>query len=129
MPYEVIPGCHAFAAHQRHEPHTHELERPRKHAWASRRAYMSTRYQIYLRGGRIDLASAVHDAVETSRPLIEERGHQIILRLPPKPVYVHGDRDRLAQVFSNLLNNSAKYTGPGGHIWLTVEQHGSDAVI
>jgi CheY-like chemotaxis protein len=49
--------------------------------------------------------------------------------LPPKPVYVHGDRDRLAQTFSNLLNNSAKYTGPGGHIWLTVEQHGSDAVI
>jgi signal transduction histidine kinase len=85
--------------------------------------------KIHLRGGRIELAAAVHDAVETSRPLIEERGHQITVRLPPKPVYVHGDRDRLAQTFSNLLNNSAKYTGPGGHIWLTVEQHGSDAVI
>jgi CheY-like chemotaxis protein len=68
-------------------------------------------------------------AVETSRPLVEEKGHRITVTLPPKPVYVYGDRDRLAQVFSNLLNNSAKYTGPGGHISLTVEQHGSDVVV
>ena len=50
------------------------------------------------------------------------------LKLPPKPVYVEGDRTRLAQVFANLLNNSARYTEAGGHIRLTVEQQGSDAV-
>src|SRR5262249_29822694 len=41
----------------------------------------------------------------------------------------YADRARLAQVFANLLNNSAKYTEPGGHIWLTVERQGSDAVV
>jgi len=49
--------------------------------------------------------------------------------LPPKPVYVDGDRTRLAQAFTNLLNNSAKYTEPGGHVWLTVEPQGSDVVV
>jgi len=36
---------------------------------------------------------------------------------------------RLAQVFSNLLNNAAKYTDRGGNIWLTAERQGSDAVV
>jgi CheY-like chemotaxis protein len=49
--------------------------------------------------------------------------------LPPQPIYVDADRTRLAQVFANLLNNSAKYTEAGGHIGLTLERQGSDVVV
>jgi CheY-like chemotaxis protein len=86
------------------------------------------RGKIELRRGRLDLAVPVQDAVESSRPLIAERGHDLTVKLPPGPVYVDGDRTRLAQVFANLLNNSARYTEPGGHIRLTVERQGSDVV-
>jgi PAS domain S-box-containing protein len=85
--------------------------------------------KIELRKERLDLAVAVRDAVETSRPLIEELGHELIVDWPSRPIFVDGDRTRLAQVFANLLNNSAKYTDRGGHIRLTVERQGSDAVV
>ena len=85
--------------------------------------------KIELRRGRMDLANAVKDAVEMSRPLIEERAQELVVTLPPKSVFVDGDRTRLAQVFANLLNNSAKYTEPGGRVWLTVEQQGSDVIV
>jgi len=88
-----------------------------------------TKGKIELRKQEFDLAAAVQDAVETSRPLIEASGHQLTVTLPPRPVYVDGDRTRLAQVFANLLNNSAKYTPQGGRISLLVERHGSDVVV
>ncbi len=85
--------------------------------------------KIELRKERIELRSAVRDAVETSRPLMEEAGHELTVALPPRPIYVEADRTRLAQVFANLLNNSARYTERGGHVALSVEQYGSDAVV
>jgi signal transduction histidine kinase len=85
--------------------------------------------KIDLRRGRIELAAAVQDAVESTRPLFEERGHELTVNLPSRPVHVDGDRTRLAQVFANLLNNAAKYTEPGGHVRLSVEQQGSDVVV
>jgi signal transduction histidine kinase len=88
-----------------------------------------TNGKIELRKERIDLAAAVQDGLETSRPVIEAAGHELGVTLPPGPVYVDGDRTRLAQVFANLLNNSAKYTPQGGHIALTVERQGSDVVV
>jgi signal transduction histidine kinase len=88
-----------------------------------------TNGKIELRRERMDLAAAVQDAIETTRDLINERGHTLAVTLPPQPVYVDGDRTRLAQVFANLLNNAAKYTENGGRVWLTAERHGSDAVV
>jgi PAS domain S-box-containing protein len=85
--------------------------------------------KIELRKQRIDLMSAVQDAVETSGPLIEAAGHEFTVSVPPRPVYVDADRTRLAQVFANLLNNSAKFTPHGGHVQLAVEQQGSDVVM
>src|SRR5262249_15588732 len=87
-----------------------------------------TNGKVQLRKQRIDLAEAMQDAVEISRSLFEERSQQFALTLPPKPIYVDADRARLAQVFANLLHNSAKYTRPGGHIRLTGERQGSDVV-
>ena len=88
-----------------------------------------TRGKIELRKERVGLAVVVQSAVETSRPLIEACNHELTVTLPPTPVYVDADVTRLAQAFSNLLNNSAKYTERGGHIWLTAEREGSDAVV
>jgi signal transduction histidine kinase len=80
-----------------------------------------TRGKITLQKDRLDLAAVVAQAVETSAPLIQARGHKLTISLPQEPVCVAGDATRLAQVVSNLLNNAAKYTPDGGHLALTVE--------
>jgi len=71
----------------------------------------------------------VHTAVETSRPLIDSGRHELSVALPLDPVYLDADPVRLAQVFSNLLNNAATYTAAGGHIRLSGERQGSDVVV
>jgi signal transduction histidine kinase/ActR/RegA family two-component response regulator len=81
-----------------------------------------TRGKIELRKERLDLAAVIRDALETSRPLIEESGHEIQVSCPPEPLFLNADPTRLAQVFANLLNNAAKYTPRGGRIWLTAER-------
>ena len=78
---------------------------------------------------RIDLAEVLERAVECSGPLIQQCGHELTVCPPPRPVLLDADPVRLAQVVSNLLNNAAKYTKPGGHIWLAAESLGDDAVI
>ncbi len=88
-----------------------------------------SRGKIELRKERIELAQAIQQAVETSRPAIEQAGHELTLELPPGPLYVDADVTRLAQVFSNLLNNAAKYTERGGRIRLTVQRQGPEAVV
>lgn len=81
-----------------------------------------TRGKIQLRKAPVDLAQAVSMAVEISRPLMEERGHELTVTLPETPLRVYADAMRLAQVLSNLLNNAAKYTETPGRIDLIAEQ-------
>ena len=80
-----------------------------------------SRGKMELRRERVELATAIAGAVETSRPLIERMGHTLTVTLPTQPVHLHADLTRLAQVFLNLLNNAAKYSQPGGRIALTAE--------
>jgi signal transduction histidine kinase/CheY-like chemotaxis protein len=87
-----------------------------------------TRGKLALRKERTDLAVALRHAVETSRPIIEAAGHDLSISLPAGPVFVNADPNRLAQVFTNLLNNSAHFTNPGGKIWLNVAVQGGDVV-
>jgi signal transduction histidine kinase len=79
-----------------------------------------TRGLVKLENEILDLNKVAIAAVEQARPHIEERGHTLAVDLPAQPVPVEGDRTRLIQVLVNLLNNSAKYTPPGGRIALTV---------
>lgn len=88
-----------------------------------------TQGKVTLQKEAFDLAMIVSRAVETTRPLIEERGHRLILALPREPVLLEADLVRLAQVLANLLNNAAKYTPEGGEIRLSAESEGQDAVI
>ncbi|HET9652682.1 MAG TPA: ATP-binding protein [Usitatibacter sp.] len=77
-----------------------------------------SRGKMELRPADIEIAAALRTAVEASQPLMGERGHSLVAHVPPERIIVHGDAARLSQVFSNLLNNAAKYTEPGGRIEL-----------
>jgi PAS domain S-box-containing protein len=80
-----------------------------------------TRGKIQLRTEPVELTAVLARAVETSRPLLDARRHDLAVLPPPGPVCLEADPTRLAQVVSNLLNNAAKYTPEGGRIWLTAE--------
>jgi PAS domain S-box-containing protein len=88
-----------------------------------------TRGKIELRKERVELAAVVASALETGRPLIEASGHELTVTIPPEPIPLDADLTRLAQAFSNLLQNAAKYTEQGGHVWLTAERHGGEVVV
>ncbi|HVL11365.1 MAG TPA: response regulator [Gemmata sp.] len=85
--------------------------------------------KLHLRVERVTLDRIVESAAETVRPLIAAAGHSFAVRLPEEPVVVEGDLTRLAQVFSNLLTNSAKYTPPGGRIALDAEVRGDRVAV
>lgn len=77
-----------------------------------------TRGKIELRQEAVILSTLVARAVEAARPVIDERGHRLILDLPDEPITLSADPARLEQVLANLLNNAAKYTDVGGRIWV-----------
>ncbi|BDT60220.1 hypothetical protein MasN3_37140 [Massilia varians] len=77
----------------------------------------------------LDVAAIVHGAVEQVRPLLDLKRHELRLELWQQPLHVSGDRTRLVQVVSNILNNAAKYTPAGGRIILRVSSEGGEAVI
>jgi signal transduction histidine kinase len=88
-----------------------------------------TRGKVTLHLERLDVAAVLLSAIETSRPVIDEAHHELVVNFPTDPVYVNGDALRLGQVFANLLNNAAKYTDKRGTITVTVQPRGQEAVV
>lgn len=74
------------------------------------------RGKIEIERAPLDLREVVAAALESVSPLCEQRAHQVEVDLPPTPLVVLGDRERLVQVFSNLLTNAARYTEPAGRV-------------
>jgi signal transduction histidine kinase len=77
----------------------------------------------------LDLRDVLARAIETCKPGIEAHGHRFSCSIPPEPVMVLGDTVRLVQVFGNLLENSSKYTRPGGEISLRLQALGGAASV
>jgi len=85
--------------------------------------------KFVLRKQRVDLASIINNAVSTSQPIIDDGPHTLTIDLPSEPAILDADSVRLTQVFSNLLNNAAKFTESGGNIRVEVTCQDSQAVV
>lgn len=88
-----------------------------------------THDRLELRRDEVELSSVIQQAVEVARPLVDSAMHHLSIDLPDEPVYLNADRARLAQLFGNLLNNSCKYTRPGGTVLLTAKRVGDEVVV
>jgi PAS domain S-box-containing protein len=88
-----------------------------------------SRGRVVLQREPVELTLVVDLAVQASRPQLDEYGHELRISLPQEPIVLDLDRARFAQVLSNLLNNSAKYTPEGGRISLAVEPSDSEVLI
>lgn len=85
--------------------------------------------KLSLKLERLDFRSVLQSAIETTRPLIETRGHELAIRLPKDPLPVDADPTRLGQVVSNLLNNAAKYTPQNGRIQVMAEVQDASLIV
>jgi CheY-like chemotaxis protein len=85
--------------------------------------------RLRLRKSRVPLSDVLGDAVASVRPMIERQRHELQLNLPEEPVELEADSARLTQVFTNLLNNAARYTPDGGRITLEAAREGEEAVV
>ena len=88
-----------------------------------------TQGRLELRKEKLDLTLALRMAVETSRPLIESRQHTLHVGAQPEVFFMDADATRIAQVFANLLNNSAKYSPPGSSISARIAREGDSAIV
>lgn len=85
--------------------------------------------KVNLKRERVAMSTVIDSAIETSRPLISAANHRFTVTLPGNPVWLYVDITRVAQIISNLLNNAAKYTPPGGHIELVAEVSEAEVCI
>jgi signal transduction histidine kinase/ActR/RegA family two-component response regulator len=85
--------------------------------------------RIQLHFEPITFGSVIERAIESTRPMIEQRRHALQVVLPEGPVWLHGDATRLEQVVVNLLTNAAKYTDDGGLIRVTATTSTNEAVL
>lgn len=88
-----------------------------------------TRGALELRHQPVQLATVVHNAVETADALVRSADHRLDIALPAETLLLHGDPVRLGQILANLLNNAANYTPRGGHIQVRAQRTGKHVEI
>ncbi len=88
-----------------------------------------TQDKLELRRSTIELDSVIRQAVETIRPLAESKSVNVAIDLPEAPIYLNADPTRIAQVFTNLLNNACKFTGTAGNVLLSARADGKEVVV
>jgi len=85
--------------------------------------------RIQLHVERIAAAGIIERAIESVRPLIDQRRHVLTTSLPEQTAWLDGDSARLEQVLVNLLTNACKYTDEGGLIQLVAEVRDDKLII
>ncbi|MDB6152327.1 MAG: luxQ 2 [Chthoniobacteraceae bacterium] len=84
-----------------------------------------TRGRIELRKQLLDAATVLDHASQVTVPLIAQRGHTLRSSFPHGVLWLEADSTRLEQIVVNLLTNAAKYTEPGGQLWLEGRREGN----
>lgn len=87
-----------------------------------------SRGKLELRKERLLLNEVLAGVIESNRPQLDAKRLELLVGGEER-IVLEGDRDRLSQVFSNLLSNAARYTEAGGRIWVTAWREGDDAVV
>lgn len=88
-----------------------------------------TRGKIDLQLEAVELFDVIRNSVDESRALIDSQQHSLSLSIPQESIFINGDPLRLSQIFTNLLNNAAKYMDRGGHIWITAKRTGHNVQV
>ncbi len=68
------------------------------------------------------LNKIIHSVMALQKKNIEDKGHQVEVNIPPDLPNLLADRQRIEQVFLNLLDNAVKFTPPGGLITIQGKQ-------
>jgi PAS domain S-box-containing protein len=87
------------------------------------------RGKVELKTEVIELGAIVASAIEVASPLLEERTHTLTVDVPRRGLPIEADAARLTQVVSNLLTNAAKYTPPGGRVWVSAAPEGAEVLL
>lgn len=88
-----------------------------------------TQGRLELQTAALDLRAVVENAVEQTRPLMRQKGHETVVQMADKALPINGDFERLTQILVNLLTNAAKYSDPGGNITVHIGTDGEEAFI
>ncbi|HET7366635.1 MAG TPA: PAS domain S-box protein [Burkholderiales bacterium] len=88
-----------------------------------------TRGSLVIEHAPVELGEVVRRAVETAAPAIAAARHALEVEAAVEGLVVQGDRDRLTQLIANLLNNAARYTPPGGRIWVQARREDGHALL
>jgi len=87
------------------------------------------RGMLDLRRQPTSMQAVLQSAFDTVQPILKAKRHNVQMNISGEPLYVDGDQARLSQVFSNLLQNAAKFTPVGGHIEVAMGAEGDFAVV
>ena len=85
--------------------------------------------RLELRKSPAELRSVIEQAMDAARPIADAAGHHMRLACDVEAIHMSADVVRLGQVFGNLLNNSCKYTDPGGTITVRLSRQQGEAVV